>query len=1043
MEPKIFAVATAHLDTQWTWNVRRTISEFLPMTLQKNFELMEKYENYRFNFEGAFRYELIREYFPRHFELLKQAVSLGKWVVSGNSYESTDVLIPSEEALIRNILYGQSFFREVLNTKSEDLFLPDCFGFSNHLVTIASHMGLKSFSTQKLQWNDASSVPIPFNIGKWMGRDGSFLYAALRPGIYETTFDMSLLGGPYREQALKEGLVVLYYGTGDEGGAPTEESVQVIEEDVKKGTDPEAEVQVISARSDEFYQDLYQKELPTYEGELLLKTHGVGTFTSRAILKKWNRLAERLAFYAEGVHAIASDFGYDYPRENLTNAWKRFLWHGFHDDLTGTSIPSAYRISKNDYLLSIGQFSDLMSAGVRSFSHLLDTESDGVSVVVFNPTGFPRLARISLEVPEGNFVIKNKAGEKLLTQLHGTELSFLDYLPSFGYKVYDLVQGTSEKSNDLSIKKDKEYILENDYYRITVTLEGKVRSIYDKEFSRELLRSPIRFEFFKDTSKTWPAWEILYEDLKEPKKVDLTLESIQIVEEGPVSVALEIVERYDTSVFKSTYRLIKDTKRIEVSFDIDWFMKATLLKVAFNLLIPGKASYDMGVGAIERPVNSETGYEVPAHDFVDLSDGNFGVSIFSKDKYGWDHPDEETIRLTLIHTPEGTYKDTHQDLQDLGKHHTELALFSHTEDYRRSTVRASSDYHYEPVAFYSDPHPGRFKEFSFIEVEDKNLRLLSVKRAEASNHLVVRVQEMAGEAHEEARIQFHSRVASVHEVNGMEELISQKSIMKGSTVAFHIGPYELKSLLVELKEQEPAEPIREKEIPLVYNYNLFSPEGSNKINAFLPIEVTPKTLLSGNVHFTLYPENLYSVMKCTGQKIFLPDDFEQLHFLAASLDGDRVVEFEVDGVKEKLVIGDFFEDIGGWEDLSTDSVSYLKEQRVAFYATHLHTPDGNIPYSFGYLFHYSLRGRKIKFPNNEKIIVFAATAASYYELESAKSPLTIKREPTYLLRVVGERDQYVRAGMDLRLLLGDGHFEPDVKVMPANDLTLERKEVRV
>ena len=58
-ENKIFTVATAHLDTVWRWELAKTIEEFLPDTIDKNFYLIEAYPNYRFNFEGAFRYSLI------------------------------------------------------------------------------------------------------------------------------------------------------------------------------------------------------------------------------------------------------------------------------------------------------------------------------------------------------------------------------------------------------------------------------------------------------------------------------------------------------------------------------------------------------------------------------------------------------------------------------------------------------------------------------------------------------------------------------------------------------------------------------------------------------------------------------------------------------------------------------------------------------------------------------------------------------------------------------------------------------------------------
>lgn len=55
---KIFTVATSHLDTVWRWELPKTIDEFIPDTIVKNFELIEKYPHYRFNFEGAFAMNL-------------------------------------------------------------------------------------------------------------------------------------------------------------------------------------------------------------------------------------------------------------------------------------------------------------------------------------------------------------------------------------------------------------------------------------------------------------------------------------------------------------------------------------------------------------------------------------------------------------------------------------------------------------------------------------------------------------------------------------------------------------------------------------------------------------------------------------------------------------------------------------------------------------------------------------------------------------------------------------------------------------------------
>ena len=109
---KAYVVSTAHLDTVWRWDLAKTIKEFLPNTLQDNFELIERYPRYKFNFEGAFRYELIEKFYPKGFEKIKNYIDRDKWCVSGTAYENGDVNIPSPEALIRNIYYGDRYFKE-------------------------------------------------------------------------------------------------------------------------------------------------------------------------------------------------------------------------------------------------------------------------------------------------------------------------------------------------------------------------------------------------------------------------------------------------------------------------------------------------------------------------------------------------------------------------------------------------------------------------------------------------------------------------------------------------------------------------------------------------------------------------------------------------------------------------------------------------------------------------------------------------------------------------------------------------------------------
>ena len=128
-DKKIYTIATAHLDTVWNWDFEHVIKVCIPATLDENFKLFEHYPEYQFNFEGSYRYELMEEYYPEKFEQLRKYVEEGRWNVTGSSFENGDVNVPSPEALFRNTLYGNKYFEKKFGKKSNDIFLPDCFGF--------------------------------------------------------------------------------------------------------------------------------------------------------------------------------------------------------------------------------------------------------------------------------------------------------------------------------------------------------------------------------------------------------------------------------------------------------------------------------------------------------------------------------------------------------------------------------------------------------------------------------------------------------------------------------------------------------------------------------------------------------------------------------------------------------------------------------------------------------------------------------------------------------------------------------------------------
>src|ERR1700685_4352880 len=202
-QPTLYTVGYAHLDTEWRWEYPQVISEYLPKTMHDNFALFEKYPDYVFNFSGANRYRLMKEYFPADIAKLKAYVDEGRGFPAGSSMEEGDVNAPSAEAIIRQILYGNDWFRREFGKASAEYMLPDCFGFPSSLPSILAHSGVKGFSTQKLVWGSSADAGgpqsrektpegTPFNVGVWVGPDGETVLAGLNPGSYSGGIDTDL-----------------------------------------------------------------------------------------------------------------------------------------------------------------------------------------------------------------------------------------------------------------------------------------------------------------------------------------------------------------------------------------------------------------------------------------------------------------------------------------------------------------------------------------------------------------------------------------------------------------------------------------------------------------------------------------------------------------------------------------------------------------------------------------------------------------------------------------------------------------------------------
>ena len=1081
-QPTLYVVGYAHLDTEWRWEYPQVIDEYLKDTLQRNFSLFEKYPHYVFNFTGSNRYRFFKEYYPADFEKLKKYVEAGHWFPAGSSVEEGDVNAPNAEGIIRQVLYGNNWFRKELGKASAEYMLPDCFGFPASLPSILAHAGVKGFSTQKLTWG--SSVPaggpeslektpegIPFNVGVWIGPDGRSVVAALNPGDYtgNVTTDLSqplppaapVAGldeaaaklpqgarqaldrwqrdrnfsrdqGDWAARVERNGKVsgvpadYHYYGTGDIGGAPKEDSVKRLEAIVtRSGGEGEGPVQVISAAADQLFLDLTPAEiagLPRFTGEMELTNHSAGSLTSQAYVKRWIRRQETLADAAEKA-SVAAEWlgGRKYPLERLDNAWTLAMGTHFHDIAAGTATPRSYEFAWNDQVISLNQFASVFSSATQTVAAALNTQTAGIPVVVFNPLNIARedVVEAKVDLPAGTKAVRvvGPDGNAVLAQVSSGKVLFLASVPSVGYKVYEVAPAAAAVNTGLRVSASS---LENERYRVSIDTNGDISSIFDKPLQRELLSGPARLAITYDNPAQYPAWNMDWDQASAaPRAYVGGPAKVRVVENGPVLVAVEVARETEGSRFVQTIALTAGDagNRVEIANSINWNTREANLKAAFPLTATNQlATYNLDIGTIQRPTSEPRKFEFPSHQWVDLTDaaGGFGVTILTDCKNGSDKPRDNVLRLTLLRTPgtRGGYPD--QGTQDAGHHEFVYGIAGHSGDWRHGQTDWQAYRLNQPlVAFETTRHPGALgKEFSLLRISSPAIRVLALKKAEQSDEVIVRLVETQGAPADNVRVAFASGLAAAREVNGQEQPVGPATITAGALAASFTA-YQPRTFAVKLAAaRTTAAPVESRPVPLRYDLAVATADGAKSSPGFdaqgraLAAAMLPGEIDFGGVVFKLGPAGAANAVVAKGQSIDLPPGaFNRVYVLAASADGDRKATFRVGASAVELNVEDWGGFIGQWDNRVWKAAGkdpygemvkivpgFIKRADVAWYCSHRHTASGaNETYAYSYLFAYPIDlpagAKTLTLPDDDKIRVMAVSVAREAPGVRAAQPL--------------------------------------------------------
>jgi alpha-mannosidase len=552
---------------------------------------------------------------------------------------------------------------------------------------------------------------------------------------------------------------------------------------------------------------------------------------------------------------------------------------------------------------------------------------------------------------------------------------------------------------------------------VKLNSDGDVSSIFDKSIGKELLASPARLAISYDNPRQWPAWNMDWDqEQAAPRTYVGGPAKIHVVENGPARVAVEISRETAGSKFVQTIRLSAGDagKRVEFGNAIDWNTKESNVKATFPLLASNEmATYNWDIGTIERPTAQPKKFEVPSHQWIDLTDmsGEFGATILTDCKNGSDKPNDHTIRLTLIRTPgtRGGYTD--QGTQDIGHHEFVYGIAGHASGWGQSQTDWQAQRLNDPlIAFEAPKHSGALgREFSLLKVSNPRVRVLALKKAEQSDEIVVRLVELDGAPQPDVRISFSAPVTAARELNGQEQPVGTATVTEGVLLT-SFSAFQPRTFAVRLAAA-PAklEPVNSEPVMLHYDLATASNDGTRAAGGFdrqgnsLPAEMLPEKITFNDVQFKLASAKtgVPNAVVAKGQTIDLPTrdlsagQHNRVYFLAASAEGDQKAAFKVGSKNVELNIQDWGGFIGQWDDRQWSSgdtsgdnygkmtgltPAYIKRADLAWYCSHHHNAAGeNVSYSYSYLFAYSIElpvgARTITLPNNDKIRILAISVA--------------------------------------------------------------------
>lgn len=729
---RVSAVGHAHIDSAWLWPVRETVRK-VARTVANVTALMDDHPEFVFAMSSAQQWAWMRDHRPDLWERMREKVASGQLVPVGGMWVESDTNMPGGEALARQLVHGKRFFLDELGVETEEIWLPDSFGYTAAFPQLARLAGARWFLTQKISWSQFNKFP--HHTFRWEGLDGSRVFTHFPPvDTYNAELIGSELGHLVRNYAEKGAAnrSLVPFGHGDGGGGPTREMLGR----ASRLRDLEGSARVSVEAPSRFFAAAESEypDAPVWAGELYLELHRA-TYTSQARNKQGNRRCEHLLYEAElWCTTAAVRVGHPYPYAELDRIWKTVLLHQFHDILPGTAIAWVHRESRATYEALFASLETIIMDALRALAGPGDQE------LVFDA------ATLSADVSSP---------------------------ASSAAAVSPLGDG---------------HVLDNGLLRVVVDARGLVVSVSDLRADREVLAGPANLlQLHPDLPHYWDAWDV--DHTYRSTVTDLVeVSAIHVVDGG-----VEVVRRFGSSSITQTITLPPAERRVEFTVDIDWHEREKFLKAAFPLDVHAdRSTAETQFGHVHRPTHQNTSwdfarFEICAHRFLHVAEPGYGIALVNDSTYGHDVTRDgptTTVRLSLLRAPRYPDPDT-----DQGSHTLRYALVPDAEMVDAVWAGIAFNLPERRVAGSSPVEP-------LVSVDQDGVIVSAVKLADdGSGNVVVRVYEALG-GRARARLTLGFAASGVQTTDLLERPLPDGTAVPDAdgAVALELRPFQILTL---------------------------------------------------------------------------------------------------------------------------------------------------------------------------------------------------------------------------------------------------------